>query len=91
MAFEWDEDKAAANVAKHGIRFDYAARVFDDPYRIEREDSSLEYGEPRYQALGSIAGHVLFVAFTYRGEAIRIISARRATRYERRQYHEMSS
>ena len=78
-------------MAKHGIRFDYAARVFDDPYRIEREDSSLEYGEPRYQALGSVAGHVLFVAFTYRGEARRIIAARRATRYERRQYHEISS
>jgi uncharacterized DUF497 family protein len=91
MTFEWDKDKAAANVAKHGIRFDYAARVFDDPYRIEREDSSIDYGESRYQVLGSVAGYVLFVAFTYRGEAIRIISARRATRYERRQYYEISS
>ena len=89
MAFEWDESKAAENLAKHKVPFAYATRVFDDPYRIEREDWSLDYGESRYQAIGMIEGHVLFVAFTYRGESIRIISARRATRHERRQYHEI--
>jgi uncharacterized DUF497 family protein len=89
MAYEWDDAKAAANLAKHGVSFAYATRVFDDLSRIEREDLSEDYGEPRYQALGMVEGRVLFVAFTYRGNNMRIISARRATRRERRQYHEI--
>jgi hypothetical protein len=47
MTFAWDEEKAAANVAKHGIRFEYAARVFLNPNRIERVDDREEYGEVR--------------------------------------------
>jgi uncharacterized DUF497 family protein len=89
MAYGWDDAKAAANLAKHGVSFAYATRVFGDPYRIEREDRSAGYEEPRYQALGMVEGRVLFVAFTYRGNNVRIISARRATRRERRQYHEI--
>ena len=89
MAYEWDDAKAAANLAKHGVSFVYATRVFDDPYRIERENSPEDYEEPRYQALGMVEGRILFVAFTYRSNNIRIISARRATRRERRQYHEI--
>ena len=89
MAYEWDDAKAAANLAKHGVSFAYATRVFDDPYRIELENSSEDYEEPRYQALGMVEGRILFVVFTYRGNNIRIISARRATRRERRQYHEI--
>ena len=89
MAYEWDDAKAAANLAKHGVSFAYATRVFDDPYRIELENASEGYEEPRYQALGMVEGRILFVVFTYRGNNIRIISARRATRRERRQYHEI--
>lgn len=89
MTYEWDDAKAAANLAKHGVPFAHATRVFDDPYRLEREGPSEDYGEPRYQALGMVEGRVLFVAFPYRGNTIRIISARRATRRERRQYHEI--
>ena len=91
MAFEWDDDKAADNLTKHRVSFDYASRVFDDPLYIQWEDQSLEYGETRYQALGMVEGRVLFVAYTYRGENIRLISARRATSRERRQYHDIPS
>ena len=89
MSFEWDEEKAAANVAKHGIRFDYAARVFLDPYRIEMPDDREEYGEVRYKTIGMVDNRVLVVVYTIRNGHIRLISARRAERYEQRQYHEV--
>ena len=89
MSFEWDEEKAAANVAKHGIRFDYAARVFLDPYRIEMPDDREEYGEVRYTTIGMVDNRVLVVVYTIRNGHIRLISARRAERYEQRQYHEI--
>ena len=89
MSFEWDEEKAAANVAKHGIRFDYAARVFLDPYRIEMPDDREEYGEVRYKTIGMVDNRVLVVVYTIRNGHIRLISARRAEQYEQRQYHEV--
>lgn len=89
MTFEWDEEKATANVAKHGIRFDYAARVFLDPYRIEMPDDREEYGEVRYKTMGMVESRVLVVIYTIRNGNIRLISARRAERYEQRHYHEM--
>ena len=89
MCFEWDEEKAAANVAKHGIRFDYAARVFLDPHRIEMPDDREEYGEVRYKTIGMVDNRVLVVVYTIRNGNIRLISARRAERYEQRQYHEV--
>ena len=52
MTFEWDPSKASENLAKHGIPFDYATRVFDDPYRIEQEDQTSFYEEARYHASG---------------------------------------
>ena len=64
MAFELDEIKAAENLTKHKVPFAYATRIFDDPYRIEREDWSLDDGESRYQAIGMVEGHVLFAACT---------------------------
>ena len=88
MAFEWDDEKAAENLAKHGIPFEYASRVFDDPYRIEEEAPDF-YDEVRYYAIGMVENLLLFVAYTYRQDNIRLISARKATPRERRQYHEI--
>ncbi|TWB36889.1 BrnT family toxin [Nitrospirillum pindoramense] len=92
--FEWDEMKAVSNYRKHGITFEMAMRVFDDPFVLMRQDR-IEGGEVRWQTLGVVTGHLLLlVAHTLweeveQGqiiEVVRIISARRATRMERRQY-----
>jgi uncharacterized protein len=89
MIFEWDPRKAAENLAKHGIPFDYATRIFDDPYHIEREDQTSFYEEARYHAIGMVENLLLFVVFTYRQDNICLISARKVTPRERRQYHEI--
>ena len=89
MTFEWDQRKAAENLTKHGIPFEYATRVFDDPYNIEREDQTSFYEEARYHAIGMVENLLLFVAFTYRQDNIRLISARKVTPRERRQHHEI--
>ncbi len=89
MEFEWDENKAADNLAKHGIPFAYAARIFLDPYRLEEEDLIEFEGELRRRVIGMVADRVLFVVYTERFSHTRIISARRATRHERRKYHEI--
>jgi uncharacterized DUF497 family protein len=86
--FDWDEAKAAANLAKHGISFETAIRVFDDAFAIERRDDREDYGEARYSLLGMVDGRLLYVAYTVREGIIRIISARGAEPYERRKYHE---
>ncbi len=91
MEFEWNRNKAASNFRTHGVRFEYATRVFDDPFRIEREDDSENYGEQRFQVIGMVESHLLFVVYTDRNDVIRIISARKATSHERRQYHEIST
>ena len=88
MDFEWDEAKAAANRLKHGVDFETAARVFLDPFMQERDDDS-DPGEHRLNALGSVDGRILFVVFTMRGDVYRIISARGAKPYEKKQYHEV--
>ncbi|ECG5862905.1 BrnT family toxin [Salmonella enterica] len=84
--FEWDEVKAASNYRKHGIRFEEAARVFDDPLHLSVQDRC-ENGEYRWQSIGRVRGcMVVVVAHTTRfedgTEIIRIISARRAERRE---------
>lgn len=86
MDFEWDPLKAASNLAKHGVDFDTAAAVFEDPGRLVIIDDRRPYGEQRYQSVGLVAGVVLFVAYTMRGEVCRIISARKANRHEREAY-----
>jgi len=90
-AFEWDETKAAANDADHGVSFETAKRVFADPFAIERLDDREDYGEDRFIILGMVDDRLLFVAYTLRGDKIRIISARGAEPYEKRQYHEENS
>ncbi|MES1255621.1 MAG: BrnT family toxin [Acidobacteriota bacterium] len=89
--FEWDPNKASANVTKHGVSFEEAATVFGDANGMDGPDVRHSAGEPRLLRLGrSALGRVLMVAYTLRstrnGETIRIISARRASRNERAAY-----
>jgi hypothetical protein len=89
--FEWDEAKAAANAARHGVSFEAAKLVFDDPFAIERLDDREDYGEERFNIIGMVEGRVLLVSYTVRNDVIRIISARGAEPYEKRRYHEENS
>lgn len=90
MDFEWDLVKAESNLRKHGIRFEEAALVFEDPFHLSVQDR-FENGEYRWQTIGAVRGClVVLVAHTIRfedgTEIIRIISARRADRKERKTY-----
>ena len=91
MQFEWDEAKSDATFEQRGFDFAYAAQVFDDPLRIERKDARKDYGEPRWQTIGTIEGRVFLVGYTPRGAVIRIISARRAHDSEERAYRNASN
>jgi uncharacterized protein len=91
MDFEWDPEKAAANLAKHGVAFPEAATVFGDPLAITYSDPDHSDDEDRFLTFGhSSEGHLLIVSHTDRGRHTRIISARRATRKERKLYEEGS-
>jgi hypothetical protein len=92
MRFEWDEDKNRRNLAKHRVDFETAALVFDDPDHLVLDDRVIEDGQ-RWKALGLIGSTtVVLVVHTYQEvdteAVIRIISARRATRPERKDYDE---
>jgi len=83
VVFEWDEDKNAANRRKHGVDFDEASASFYDPQALELFDPGHSDGEDRYIVFGiSKKGRLLAVSCTFRGEAIRLISARKATKKE---------
>lgn len=86
LNFEWDELKAAINFAKHGVTFADASSVFDDPFALDIEDRSMDYGEVRRRIIGIGNGRFLTVIYTERGDTIRLISARRSSRIERREY-----
>jgi len=86
MKFEWDEAKNNYNKKAHGISFETALHVFDDPYYLEVYDFEHSDDEDRYIALGKV-GEVIFVVFTERKVRIRLISARIATSSERRLYY----
>jgi uncharacterized DUF497 family protein len=85
--FEWDAVKARGNLAKHGVSFEAAVLVFDDLFAIEWIDSSGEPGEVRYVITAMVQGVLLTVVYTERGDRIRIISARKATRHEQEEYY----
>jgi uncharacterized protein len=86
MGFEWDPDKAAANLRRHGVDFADAVGVFSDDFALRREDPQAP-AERRFVGIGmDFLGRVLTVVYTYRGERIRLISARRSTGRERAQY-----
>lgn len=92
MRFEWDQDKNRRNLTKHGIRFETAILVFDDPFALTQRDDAVEDDE-RWLTMGAIApGAILLVVHTFdhqNGEDIvRIISARAAESHERRAYEE---
>lgn len=86
LRFEWDEEKAKINQRKHGISFETAALVFEDEERIEIFDEEHSGQEDRYITIG-MAGEVLFVVYTERREAVRLISARLANARERSLYY----
>ena len=89
MAFEWDSRKAESNFRKHGVRFAEALPVFDDDYALTIADAASEPGEERFVSIGAgLKGRILVVVYTYRGEKIRIISARLAEPRERTVYEE---
>lgn len=89
MQFEWDDEKEQRNIKKHGIDFSTAALVFGDNNRIEKYDDLHSDEEDRYITIGSIGGVavVVMVVYTERGTAVRIISARMATKREREAYY----
>ena len=89
--FEWDDEKAARNLARHGVSFEAARLAFDDPFAVVREDRRRDYGEDRYILLGMVENHLLAIVHTQRDARIRIISARLAEPRERRRYHEENS
>lgn len=89
LTFEWDEKKARANLAKHRISFENAATVFGDPNAITIYDDSHSTNEHRYATMGyTIQGSLIVVTHTDRGNRIRIISARKTTAREKRNYEE---
>jgi hypothetical protein len=89
VKFTWDPKKAAANVAKHGVDFREAATVFDDPLSVTFPDPDHSDREQRFLIIGvSALSRTLVVSHTESGDTIRIISARMATRGERKFYEE---
>lgn len=88
MGFEWDEEgKAGINFRRHGVRMPEAIPVFDDPYAITIADDESGANEQRFVTLGMGAtGRLLVVVYTWRGDDIRIISARPAEPHEREEY-----
>ncbi|MFT5533589.1 MAG: uncharacterized DUF497 family protein [Burkholderiaceae bacterium] len=91
--FSWDETKNATNQNKHGVSFETAQHVFDDSLHLTRQDR-VEHGEQRWQTIGLVGGVILLlVAHTWHDtddgtEHIRLISARRATKLERKIYEQ---
>jgi hypothetical protein len=81
MTYEWDEQKRLANVKKHGIDFMDVPEVFDSDVVII-PDERFDYGETRFLLIGILKSQVVVVSYTERGENIRIISARKATKNE---------
>ncbi len=89
MRFEWDPEKATANLRKHGVSFEEAATVFGDPLAQTYEDPDASSGEARELTFGvSSGGRVVVVAHCEREDRLRIISAREMTRREKRDYEE---
>ncbi|MEH2248068.1 BrnT family toxin [Nostoc sp.] len=87
MRFEWDENKRVINISKHGIDFVDVPFVFDGD-TVTVEDARYNYGEQRFVTFGLLEGRVIAVVHTENDDLIRIISARKATKYEQRIYFE---
>ncbi|MCL5998378.1 MAG: BrnT family toxin [Chloroflexi bacterium] len=87
MRFEWDEAKRRANLQKHGIDFAGVEEAFEGNM-VTVEDTRADYGESRFLTLGLLEGHVVLIVHTEESDVIRIISVRKATRYEETNYWE---
>ena len=85
MNFEWDDTKRKSNIKKHGIDFINAPMTFDG-YTLTIEDDRYDYGEERFITFGILEGRVVVVVHTENDDSIRIISIRRATKYEEKAY-----
>jgi hypothetical protein len=85
MLFEWDEAKSRRTLSERGFGFDYAARIFLGPI-LEKQDARRDYGEVRMRAIGQVGDDVPFVVYTDRSNARHIISARLASRKERKSW-----
>ncbi len=89
MEFEWDTNKATANLSKHSVSFDEAKTVFQDPFYIVFDDPDHSFAEDRCVAIGqSTQNRLLFISYTEREDTVRLISARKATPNERELYAE---
>ncbi|MCA2641648.1 MAG: BrnT family toxin [Microcystis aeruginosa Ma_QC_Ch_20071001_S25] len=89
MQFEWNKNKAVKNLSKHGVSFEEAKTVFDDPLYVDFYDPEHSESEERYLIVGeSDRGRLLIVSYTERGDVIRLISAREVTQNEREAYEE---
>lgn len=89
MDYEWDQEKAATNLEKHGVSFEEAASVFGDPLYIDFYDPDHSLDEHRYIIMGqSTAGRLLIISYTERDAVVRLISAREVTPSERKAYEE---
>lgn len=92
IKLEWDADKAAQNLLKHGVAFDDVALVFHDVERLEVYDKRKNYEEDRWVTIGFAYSVVLYVVYTIRHEdTIRLISARKANAKERQQYRKTNA
>ncbi len=92
MEFEWDPEKAAVNLEKHGVEFSEAMTVFSDPLELTIADPDHSEGEFRFLSIGvSVSGRLLVVAYTEREGRTRIINAREVTQQERKQYESKDS
>ena len=92
LNFEWDEEKARANLKKHGVGFDEATTVFTDPFSRTIHDPDYSAKEERYIDIGSSdKGRVLVVVYTERGSKMRLVSCRKATVLERTLYEEANN
>ena len=87
MEFEWDEDKNWLNIAKHKLDFAQAAEVFAGDH-IESFDTRFDYAEDRLSLLGLLDGRCVQITYTHRDDRIRIISFRKASRYEQTRFFE---
>ena len=89
LTFEWDEEKDLSNRKKHGVSFDEAKTVFNDPFSITIADVQHSEDEHRYIDIGlSARGRLVVVSYTERASHIRIISCRKATKSERKSYEQ---
>ncbi|MBM3216387.1 BrnT family toxin [Candidatus Poribacteria bacterium] len=91
MQVEWDEDKNDANILKHRVDFETASRVFEDPLRTDTQDDREDYGEERWVSTGYAGPRLLTVVYVERSGILRLISAWKSTREERRAYESAQS